>query len=343
MVGGTADRAEAAFAAAFPIPERRQQQPAAEVAEVGEDNMDVDPVPQPGQRLQEMRNNFNSRTVRMSSKAPDTFVKSQNHNERFILHLFEHDQYHPYLNDNLRRQLQVINTNPNYDGVDTQFPLYRRRGGKKTLPERREDHRISLLRKCISYALNKPGMTPRQQTVNLAALEQHVDVFVDYLTTQRRADDSLMKPKSYLGLRSSLTYLFKRYRYTPSRAFESELKECMEGIKRYSTKANQHGEGNIWDGDRPLTWELYEQFNKWFYAEGDAEGIFAVAFAKLTCNLACRGKNTGQVCLKQIKWAGDCMAIPFAHSKDAQGGDNSIKKLPRHCYANPINFLSDGW
>jgi len=36
MAGGTADRAEAAFAAAFPIPERRQQQPAAEVAEVSE-------------------------------------------------------------------------------------------------------------------------------------------------------------------------------------------------------------------------------------------------------------------------------------------------------------------
>jgi hypothetical protein len=35
------------------------------------------------------------------------------------------------------------------------------------------------------------------------------------------------------------------------------------------------------------------------------------------------------------------MEIPFAHGKDQQKGDNQIKKLPRHCYANPLNFASD--
>eukprot|EP00804_Cyclotella_cryptica_P020114 CCRYP_020133-RA/>CCRYP_020133-RA protein AED:0.24 eAED:0.24 QI:0/0/0/1/1/1/2/0/687 len=37
----------------------------------------------------------------------------------------------------------------------------------------------------------------------------------------------------------------------------------------------------------------------------------------------------------------DCFEIAFAHSKDQQTGDNAIKKLPRHCYANPLNFSSD--
>ncbi|KAL7509504.1 hypothetical protein ACHAXN_010960 [Cyclotella atomus] len=119
------------------------------------------------------------------------------------------------------------------------------------------------------------------------------------------------------------------------------MKEAMEGVKRFTNQAAQAGEGNLWDGDRPLTWGLYEQFNKWFMAEGNEDGIFAAAFSKLTCNLACRGNSTSQVCTKHMKWVDDCLEIRFAHAKDQQRGDNSIKKLPRHCYANPLNAASD--
>lgn len=108
------------------------------------------------------------------------------------------------------------------------------------------------------------------------------------------------------------------------------MKEVMEGVKRYTNKAVQSGEGNIWDGDRPLSWGLYEQFNKWFYAEGDADGIFAVAFSKLTCNLACRGNSTSQVCTKHLQWVDDSISIPFAHGKDQQKGKscNDIYYIP---------------
>ena len=106
------------------------------------------------------------------------------------------------------------------------------------------------------YAINKPGMRPQSPTVHLAALEQNVDVFVNYLTSTRKNNGNIMKAKSYLGLQSSLTYLFQRHRYTISHLFDSDLNKCMEGVKRYATTANQHGEGNIWDGDRPLTWDL---------------------------------------------------------------------------------------
>ena len=98
------------------------------------------------------------------------------------------------------------------------------------------------------------------------------------------------------------------------------MKEAMEGVKRFTNQAAQAGEGNLWDGDRPLTWGLYEQFNKWFMAEGNEDGIFAAAFSKLTCNLACRGNSTSQVCTKHMKWVDDCLEIRFAHAKDQQRG-----------------------
>ena len=136
-------------------------------------------------------------------------------------------------------------------------------------------------------------------------------------------------------------FLFRCYKFTPPREFELELKECMEGVKRYTNKARQAGEGNIYDGDRPLTWDLYRQFNLWFYEMGTEEGIFALAFSKLTCNLACRGKSTGSVCVKHLKWLDDCISIAFAHAKDQQNGDSHIKRLPRHCYSNPLDLACD--
>ncbi len=66
----------------------------------------------------------------------------------------------------------------------------------------------------------------------------------------------------------------------------------MEGVKRFTKQVAQAGEGKLWDGDRAWTWGLYEQFNWWFYAMGNEDGIFAAVFSKLTCNLACRGNST---------------------------------------------------
>lgn len=138
-------------------------------------------------------------------------------------------------------------------------------------------------------------------------------------------------------MRSSLTYLFRRYRELIPADFSQDLRECMDGVKRISTEAGQCGEGDLWDGDRPLTWGLYEAYNEFFRAEGGDEGIFGVAFSMLTCNLACRGKSTGQICTKHMTWEDDSMLIPFGHIKDNQDGTNAIKKLPRNCYCNPLN------
>lgn len=75
---------------------------------------------------------------------------------------------------------------------------------------------------------------------------------------------------------------------------------------------------------------------------GSSEGVFGAAFSKLTVNLACRGDNTGQVCTKHLGvWSGDSFGVPFAHEKRNQKGDDEIRKLPRQCYCNPLDFSSD--
>jgi hypothetical protein len=79
----------------------------------------------------------------------------------------------------------------------------------------------------------------------------------------------------------------------------------------------------------------------WFLELGTHEGFFGHGFLKATFNLACRGDSTGQVHTKHLRWNGDSVGVPFAHSKDSQVGADATKRLPRHIYANPLEQSCD--
>ena len=258
--------------------------------------------------------------IRRASRAPSTRDKRQKHNERFVLFLYLNNDFRHFLDECFLRELEDIDAEPDYSSVIASFRKYRKNGGKKTLEERKQGYRLYLLRKHISHGLGEPGLRPRSRTVDLNALESNVDVFLEYCTNERRTNGGVLKGQSYASFRSSLTYLFRRYNHVTSREFEVDLKEAMDGVKRYTNECNQAGEGNIEDGKRGLTWALYGCFNQWFLEDGSTEGVFACLFSKLTCCLVCRGKSTGQIIMKQMNWLNDSLEIPFAHLKDSQTG-----------------------
>lgn len=274
MAGGGATHAFNAFAAAFPLSEDGQQhqpqqhQPQPPDAGSPRDEPPTNRDPAPGMHLQQMRDECSPTNVRRLSRATATFAKRQNENERFILFLFDREEYHPFLNQQFLHELKDEEVAIDYTAVINDYPRYRRKSrGKKSLEKKKAEHRDTILRRHIAFTLNLPGLTPRAQTVNLEALENDTDVILTYITSTRKLYGKILRSKSYLSLCSSLTYLFRRYQYTTSHEFEVEMKECMEGVKNYVAMAAQLGEGNILDGDRPRTWGLYEQLNRWFYVE----------------------------------------------------------------------------
>jgi hypothetical protein len=228
--------------------------------------------------------------VRRKARSESTFDGHQRNNKRFLLYLYENKP--ELLVEALRRQLDDANAEPDYSEVERRHPEYVRRGGEKSLDERKEEFRQNLLKEVISDALGAPGTTPRQQVIDFVAFTADVDTFVNYVTEIRKDDGSLNKAGTYAGHRSSLTYLFRRYRYSPPPEFNEDLKEGFEGVKRMASEAMQAGEGNIYDGNRALTWPLYNQFNRWFENMGGREGVFACAYAKMCMGLACRSANT---------------------------------------------------
>lgn len=108
---GRAAAAYAAFVAVHGPPPPPPEEASADAVEEDErivDELEIDEderreldrrQQQPGQRLLQMRRNFNPDNVRKSAKADDTFTKRQNHNKSFILWLYENSAYHYLLDD----------------------------------------------------------------------------------------------------------------------------------------------------------------------------------------------------------------------------------------------------
>jgi len=86
-----------------------------------------------------------------------------------------------------------------------------------------------------------------------------------------------------------------------------------------------------------LPWPLYLQINDWFMEEGTAEGVFGAMFLKLTVNLACRGDNTKQVCLKHLMYSGDSFAIPSPMKNAIREG--MISQSGLHGIVMPILWM----
>ena len=167
--------------------------------------------------------------MRRKARSASTFDGHQRNNIRLLLYLYENKP--ELLVEAFRRQLDDANAEPDYSEVERRYPEYVRRGGKKSLDERKEEFRQNLLKQVISYALGAPGTTPRQQVIDFVAFTADVDIFVDYVTEIRKDDGSLNKAGTYAGHRSSLTYLFRRYRYSPPPEFNEDLKEGFEQYK----------------------------------------------------------------------------------------------------------------
>jgi hypothetical protein len=208
---------------------------------------------------------------------------------------------------------------------------------------KKEKHIESVVRKnLIDVCLGQPGDSPSRPTIIFYAITSNI--YLDYLCSKRKwgghhETGAILRPTVYGGLRSSLTYLFKRYGRKMDPDIYETISEGLKGVTRIANRARQKGEGNIEDGKRELSFPVYCKLNHWFAEDGTAEGIFARAFSTVSWNLACRGDSTSQVLAKHLILQVDSTGIPFSNSKAEQTGSDRRKRQPRHCY--PLEWRAD--
>lgn len=231
-------------------------------------------------RLERLRAQLNPEGIRRASKARSTFQKHQAENEMFVLFLYEN--YPQLVDDSLCHSLDDIKAGIDYSDLVSSHRHYCQKG-KKTLQQRKNEYRIKLLRSEIGSALGVPGSRPPRRTVDFQAFTDYdadrgnppdpnisatgPDIFMEYVSSKKKSDGGVVKGRVDLGYRSSLTYLFKRYRVVIPPLFQSELSVSMEGIVRLKNQFVQSGDGDIIDGCKHLSTLLYEQFNDWFLVE----------------------------------------------------------------------------
>ena len=241
--------------------------------------------------LDRIRQEMTLEGIEKNAKAKSTFTTRQSENTLFILWLYHHGR--DLLEDDMLSA--ILDTIQNVDYSSLVRTGKRRYRGKKALLTRKVEYLKDQYRKVIAEFLGAVGSSPPRRTVKLVKLteDDNHNTFVSYLASRRQTNGGLYKPNVYKGCHSGLSFLFFRYGVSKPTIFEDKVKNAMMGIKRNANCANQCGEGDIGDGKRPLSFELYKQFNIWFLALGTHKGLFGHAFAKLTFNLACRGDSTG--------------------------------------------------
>lgn len=287
--------------------------------------------------LQQLRDNMTLDSVKKKTKADSTFYKHQLENVQFIVWLYKSKYRDMCLVPDLIQDLAERLENQVFDNK------FLRRHQKLTpedLDLKKAKYNYTLASKFLrDKCLNAGGHKPFRQTVLHAQIT--ADVYGDYLCEKRKANGSLLRPNVYAGLRSSLSYLFKRYNQKMNEDIFEEVSEILNGVKRYANEATQAGEGNIEDGKRELTFPLYREIHKWCIEDGSPEMIHFRFFSECTFNLSCRGDQTGRVRNNHMFWKGDSVGISFAHVKEEQMGRDPRKRLPRAIFGNPFDVLTD--
>lgn len=193
----------------------------------------------PSLTLQAIRARMTPEGMLESSRSKSAFTRHQHENELLILDMFEHTP--EVLHEDFRNQLHDTEATIDYSDI-TDRPRNRPYRGKLTVDERKSDLRIKQMRERISDALGPPGQRPPEQTVDFEKFLADPTIYAMYLSRKRKPGDALMKARVYGGYRSSLTYLFKRYRVLPSEQYLLDVKDYLDGIQRIATDANQNGE-----------------------------------------------------------------------------------------------------
>lgn len=198
----------------------------------------------PSTSLQAIRAQVHPEGMLRNSRAKSSQKTVQAENIKLILWL--HFNKPEMIADAFNRELDDINASVDYTHI-THPPRRRRYRGKKSVPQRKAEHRIKMLAVHVSEALGQAGTFATTCTVNLDAFTADAHTFAEYLASKRKANDCLMKPGVYEGYRSSLTNFFRRYRFIPPEQYKSDLKVYLDGMVRLANEANQNGEVRYYD------------------------------------------------------------------------------------------------
>ena len=188
--------------------------------------------------LQAIRAQFTPEGMLMNSRSPSCRNSTQAENIRLIVWL--HFNKPEWIVTSFNQELDDLEASVDYSPITNPTRGYRYRG-KKSVATRKTEYKAKVLADHIGSTLGPyPGFA-EHPTVDLDSFTSDPKVYCNYLSTKEKADGNKMKPGVYTGYRSTLTNLFRRYRYVPHPQYVSELKMRLDGLVKLANLAVQNG------------------------------------------------------------------------------------------------------
>jgi len=169
---------------------------------------------------------MNLQSVKSKTKAKSTFYKHGLENERQLL--YQYNRYPDTLDPQLVLDLDVMK-------ATTSYPRRYDKHSDEKKAALKAGYLSNKMREKLKECLGPGGHPPPRKTLIFSKFTP--DMFGEYLCDKRKKDGSLMKPGSYKGYRSGLSYLFKRYKEKMNEEAFDEVSEILQGVKRTANEA----------------------------------------------------------------------------------------------------------
>ena len=83
------------------------------------------------------------------------------------------------------------------------------------------------------------------------------------MLSHQKIDGNALSAKVYGNKRSSLYWLFNKFKYNVSITFKEEITTVLDGLKRLLSSSVKEGIGESKTGNREMSFQLYFDLSKW--------------------------------------------------------------------------------
>jgi hypothetical protein len=134
--------------------------------------------------------------------------------------------------------------------------------------------------------------------------------------------------------RAAISHMFSVQDVEPSTSYSNHMKKFFKGLGNDAAAKGKRRKAKE-SGKDSLPYPLYIDIMQKYGAVGKC---MFVAFLGMTWNLICRGKQTANIYLSQLRVDNDAITVSYESTKTDSEGRTTTTLEPRHLYANPFNW-----
>lgn len=134
--------------------------------------------------------------------------------------------------------------------------------------------------------------------------------------------------------RAAISHMFSVQDVEPSNSYTNHMKKFFKGLGNDAAAKGKRRKAKE-SGKDSLPYPLYIDIMQKYGAIGKC---MFVAFLGMTWNLICRGKQTANIYLSQLRVDNDAITVSYESTKTDSEGRTTTTLEPRHLYANPFNW-----